>query len=87
VSFNSLFNNTNIGSFGPFTGGFNGTTSSIVDTTGGFSLTQIAQITHTGAGATAFNVVTTVPEPATLGLFGAGLIGLAFVRRRLSVKV
>ena len=82
VSFQSLVNSSTLGSFGPFSGAFSGTTSGQVDTTGGFTLTQIATIHHEGSGVTGFNMITTVPEPATLGLLGIGLIGLAFMRKR-----
>lgn len=84
VSFQSLLNSSTLGSFGPFTGAFSGTTSGVVDTTGGFSLTQIATIHHEGSGVTGFNMITTVPtvpEPAALSLLGIGLIGLAFLKR------
>jgi hypothetical protein len=82
ATFNSLFNGTSTGAFGPFTGsGFNGTTTTTVDTTGGFTLTHIATITHHGAGSTGFSMVTSVPEPAVLGLLGLGMLGFTWLAR------
>ncbi len=83
VAFQSKVNNTLLANFAPFTSGaFSGSQSGQVDTTGGFSLTNVATITHDNSGYTQFGMRTTVPEPAALGLLGVGLIGLAFMRKR-----
>lgn len=85
ISFNSLLNGSSVSTIGTGAGAFSGSNTSSVDLTGGFTLTQVATITHAGAGNTSFNIITTVPEPATLGLLGIGLIGLAFLRRKQKI--
>lgn len=49
-----------------------------------FSLGVVATITHTGRNqTTSFDAhVSPVPEPATMMLFGSGLIGFAFIGRK-----
>ena len=86
VAFESRLNSTTIGTLGAFgAGNFSGTAGTTVNTIGGFSLTQIANIYHSTGGITEFRSntsITNVPEPATLGLFGLGLIALGILRRR-----
>jgi len=71
---------------GSTTGGFSGDKVSLgaIGNAVGYSLTQVVTIAYTGGGdhLTTFNAALNVPEPATLGLFGAGLLGALAVRRR-----
>ena len=85
ISLSSLLNGIAVSSFFAGSGPFSGANSALGNTVGGFTLSQIATITHKVAGNTSFNIITSVPEPATLGLLGLGLIGLGFIKRRFAV--
>lgn len=72
-------------------GAFSGLTSSVVDLStlvSNYSLTQELEITHAATGgSTSFDAtLQPVPEPGTIVLLGAGLLGLGFFGRRRMQK-
>ena len=49
---------------------------------GPYSLTQVVTITRGAAGATSFDAHLRVPEPASMALFGLGMLGFGIASRR-----
>lgn len=74
---------TLLDSAGTFNGAFSDTASGYIATSGPYALTSVATITHADRfNISSFDYDIKVPEPVTLALFGAGLIGMGFVGRR-----
>ena len=75
---------TLLASSGPYSGAFSDTQSGYINgLTTPYSMTLVGYITHDQAwDISSFDYEAKVPEPMTLALFGAGLIGMGFVSRR-----
>jgi hypothetical protein len=73
-----------LGGLGP--GAFSDTFQGLIDTTVPFTLMEVVEITHGGAGTSSFNGNLAVPLPPTALLLGGGLLGLVALgwRRRRS---
>ena len=90
---NNLFGTTGtatlLGTLGPDVAAFSGTTSTVLDPTDQYSLTNQVTLTHNAAGDTSsFNMkVSVVPEPISSTLFIIGGATLGFRRFRKNRKV
>ena len=91
VEFYTYLNGDELAYFGPSSGAFSESLSSLVlpSNPDNYTLTLEGIITHTSIGqSSSFDGgVAPVPEPGTMALLGIGLLGLAFVgRRKLKIK-
>lgn len=88
VSYQSYFDASNapfgtatlLGDLGPYSRAFSGSSLDNMTATGAYSLTLVTTITHAGGGsfpqASSFNATLRVPEPGTVTLLGAVLLGI-----------
>lgn len=77
-----------LGNSGLLSSAFSGEAVKTLDPSDLYSLTSVIEINHTGANQiTSYNAnvssTAAIPEPATMVLFGTGLLG-AFVRKRMA---
>ncbi len=94
VSYQSYFDASNtafgtaslLGNLGPFSGAFSGSSLDNMTATGLYSLTLVTTITHAGGGSlpqsSSFNATLRVPEPGTVTLLGAVLLGIGLLTWR-----